>query len=126
MQAKPGADGAGTSIDAEAAAREEADARSIYIGQVDYGTTPEELQMHFQVRVALKVPSTLPLPPRLPFMRRPGCPTPQDCGTVNRVTILSDKMGNPKVRRDASACSPPVGYTCALLLLALPSTWRRR
>ena len=37
--------------------------------QVDYGTTPEELQLHFN-----------------------------GCGTVNRVTILTDKLGNAKVR----------------------------
>lgn len=36
--------------------------------QVDYGTTPEELQLHFN-----------------------------GCGTVNRVTILTDKLGNAKV-----------------------------
>jgi polyadenylate-binding protein 2 len=49
------------------AAREEADARSVYVGNVDYECTPEELQMHFQ-----------------------------SCGTVNRVTILTDKFGGPK------------------------------
>ena len=43
--------------------------RSIYIGNVDYACTPEELQQHFQ-----------------------------QCGTVNRVTILTDKMGNAKAR----------------------------
>ncbi|EFN56029.1 hypothetical protein CHLNCDRAFT_13079, partial [Chlorella variabilis] len=55
----------GPSVDA--AAKEEADSRSVYVGNVDYSCTPEELQMHFQ-----------------------------SCGTVNRVTILTDKMGNPK------------------------------
>lgn len=35
--------------------------------QVDYGCTPEEVQQHFQ-----------------------------SCGTVNRVTILTDKFGQPK------------------------------
>ncbi|CAH0478501.1 unnamed protein product [Peronospora belbahrii] len=41
---------------------------SIYIGQVDYGSTPEELQALFQ-----------------------------SCGTINRVTILCDKFtGQPK------------------------------
>lgn len=55
--------------EAEAADREEADSRSIYVGNVDYSCTPEELQLHFQA-----------------------------CGTVNRVTILTDKMGNAKVR----------------------------
>lgn len=37
------------------------------LSQVDYATTPEELQMHFE-----------------------------QCGTVNRVTILTDAEGNPK------------------------------
>lgn len=35
--------------------------------QVDYACTPEEVQQHFQ-----------------------------SCGTVNRVTILTDRMGQPK------------------------------
>jgi polyadenylate-binding protein 2 len=52
---------------AEAANREEVDSRSIYVGNVDYSCTPEELQLHFQ-----------------------------GCGTVNRVTILTDKFGNAK------------------------------
>lgn len=44
------------------------DARSIYIGNVDYGATPEELHAHFQ-----------------------------SCGTINRITILCDKFtGHPK------------------------------
>ncbi|CAH9122588.1 unnamed protein product [Cuscuta epithymum] len=46
---------------------EEVDARSIYVGNVDYECTVEELQLHFQ-----------------------------ECGTVNRVTILCDKFGQPK------------------------------
>ncbi|KOS16126.1 rnp domain protein [Malassezia pachydermatis] len=46
----------------------EVDARSIYVGNVDYGATPEEIQQHFQ-----------------------------SCGTINRVTILCDKFtGHPK------------------------------
>lgn len=38
-------------IDAEEAERasKEADSRSVYVGQVDYDCTPEELQRHFQV-----------------------------------------------------------------------------
>ncbi|RKP22439.1 hypothetical protein SYNPS1DRAFT_8802, partial [Syncephalis pseudoplumigaleata] len=28
--------------------KEEADARSVYVGNVDYGATPEEVQAHFQ------------------------------------------------------------------------------
>lgn len=47
--------------------KEEADARSVYVGNVDYSCTPEEVQQHFQ-----------------------------SCGTVNRVTILTDKFGQPK------------------------------
>lgn len=46
----------------------EADLRSVYVGSVDYGATPEELQQHFK-----------------------------EAGTVNRVTILVDKqLGLPK------------------------------
>ncbi|WFD44058.1 Polyadenylate-binding protein 1 [Malassezia psittaci] len=46
----------------------EVDNRSIYVGNVDYGATPEEIQQHFQ-----------------------------SCGTINRVTILCDKFtGHPK------------------------------
>lgn len=37
------------------------------LAQVDYACTPEEVQQHFQ-----------------------------SCGTVNRVTILTDKFGQPK------------------------------
>jgi len=48
--------------------KQEADGRSIYIGNVDYSTTPEELQQHFHAS-----------------------------GTINRVTILCDKFtGQPK------------------------------
>ncbi|KAG8092715.1 hypothetical protein GUJ93_ZPchr0012g20330 [Zizania palustris] len=47
--------------------KEEMDARSVYVGNVDYGCTPEEVQQHFN-----------------------------SCGTVNRVTILTDKFGQPK------------------------------
>ncbi|KAI8082998.1 uncharacterized protein BX664DRAFT_339577 [Halteromyces radiatus] len=48
--------------------KEAVDARSVYVGQVDYGASPEELQAHFQ-----------------------------SCGTINRVTILCDKFtGHPK------------------------------
>jgi len=49
------------------ASREEVDSRSIFVGNVDYACTPEEVQQHFQ-----------------------------SCGTVNRVTILTDKFGQPK------------------------------
>eukprot|EP01118_Nematostelium_gracile_P016290 TRINITY_DN6708_c0_g1_i1.p1 TRINITY_DN6708_c0_g1~~TRINITY_DN6708_c0_g1_i1.p1 ORF type:complete len:182 (+),score=64.91 TRINITY_DN6708_c0_g1_i1:132-677(+) len=48
--------------------KEEVDSRSIYIGNVDYSTTPEELKQHFNAS-----------------------------GTVERVTILYDKFtGHPK------------------------------
>ncbi|KAJ3216000.1 cytoplasmic RNA-binding protein [Dinochytrium kinnereticum] len=46
----------------------EIDSRSVYVGNVDYSSTPEEIQAHFQ-----------------------------SCGTINRVTILCDKWtGHPK------------------------------
>ncbi|PWA95162.1 hypothetical protein CTI12_AA054090 [Artemisia annua] len=47
--------------------KEEVDARSVFVGNVDYSCTPEEVQQHFQ-----------------------------SCGTVNRVTIRSNKFGQPK------------------------------
>ncbi|WOL02751.1 polyadenylate-binding protein 3-like isoform X3 [Canna indica] len=47
--------------------KEEVDSRSVFVGNVDYACTPEEVQQHFQ-----------------------------SCGTVNRVTILTDKFGQPK------------------------------
>ncbi|GAA5987602.1 hypothetical protein JCM11641_005379 [Rhodosporidiobolus odoratus] len=47
--------------------REAVDARSIYVGNVDYSSTPEEIQQHFA-----------------------------SCGTINRVTILFDKYTGPK------------------------------
>jgi len=65
--ASVGAPGGATEA-AAAAEREEADRRSVFVGEVDYSTTPEELQQHFQA-----------------------------CGTVNRVTILVNKMtGQPR------------------------------
>ncbi|KAL9932920.1 hypothetical protein V8E36_008175 [Tilletia maclaganii] len=48
--------------------KEEVDSRSIYVGNVDYSTTPEDLHAHFS-----------------------------SCGNINRVTILCDKFtGHPK------------------------------
>ena len=48
--------------------KEDVDARSIFVGNVDYTATPEEIQAHFQ-----------------------------SCGSINRVTILLDKYtGHPK------------------------------
>ena len=44
------------------------DEKSIYVGQVDYEATPEELRAHFA-----------------------------PCGTINRITIMCDKVtGHPK------------------------------
>lgn len=49
--------------------REDVDARSIFVGNVDYGATPEEIQAHFA----------------------------SGPGSINRVTILLDKFtGHPK------------------------------
>ena len=48
--------------------KEDVDSRSVFVGNVDYGATPEEIQTHFGT-----------------------------CGTINRVTILLDKFtGHPK------------------------------
>ncbi|KAJ5281855.1 hypothetical protein N7478_007227 [Penicillium angulare] len=43
--------------------KEDVDARSVFVGNVDYGASPEEIQAHFQ-----------------------------SCGSINRVTILLDKF----------------------------------
>ena len=52
----------------QAAAKNDKDMRSVYVGNVDYGSTPEELQSHFA-----------------------------SCGTIDRITILCDKWtGKPK------------------------------
>jgi polyadenylate-binding protein 2 len=67
MNGGGGGGGGGGDSEAGQEAREEADARSVHVGGVDYATTPEELQQHFQ-----------------------------GCGTVNRVTILTDRYENPK------------------------------
>lgn len=48
--------------------KDTSDNRSIYVGNVDYSATPEDLQSHFQ-----------------------------SCGTISRITILCDKYtGHPK------------------------------
>lgn len=48
--------------------KEDVDSRSIFVGNVDYSASPEEIQAHFQ-----------------------------SCGSINRVTILLDKFtGTPK------------------------------
>ncbi|KAL6348101.1 hypothetical protein AAG906_039256 [Vitis piasezkii] len=60
-------DPAAAAAAAAQASREEVDSRSVFVGNVDYSCTPEEVQQHFQA-----------------------------CGTVNRVTIRSNKYGQPK------------------------------
>uniref|UniRef100_M4BK87 RRM domain-containing protein n=1 Tax=Hyaloperonospora arabidopsidis (strain Emoy2) TaxID=559515 RepID=M4BK87_HYAAE len=61
-------DSGGSSASGNAQLAAQVEDTSIYIGQVDYGSTPEELQALFQ-----------------------------SCGTINRVTILCDKFtGQPK------------------------------
>lgn len=72
LRAKFDIEGAGQASEEMAAAaalaeKEEVDSRSIFVGNVDYECTPEEVQQHFHA-----------------------------CGTVNRVTIMSDGFGNPK------------------------------
>jgi len=48
--------------------KEDIDSRSVFVGNVDYGASPEEIQAHFG-----------------------------SCGAINRVTILLDKFtGHPK------------------------------
>jgi polyadenylate-binding protein 2 len=48
--------------------KEAIDSRSVFVGNVDYGASPEEIQDHFKA-----------------------------CGSINRVTILLDKFtGQPK------------------------------
>lgn len=60
--------GAGGGSPGAGAAAAAADETSVFVGQVDYEATPEELQAHFA-----------------------------SCGTINRVTILCDKFtGRPK------------------------------
>lgn len=56
--------------------KEDIDARSVFVGNVDYGASPEEIQGHFQ-----------------------------SCGSINRVTILLDKFtGQPKGYVLSSVC----------------------
>ncbi|ROT82897.1 hypothetical protein C7M84_023925 [Penaeus vannamei] len=64
----PGAAGATSPLNMSLEEKMEVDARSIYVGNVDYGATAEELEQHFH-----------------------------GCGAVNRVTILCNKYdGHPK------------------------------
>lgn len=94
--------------------KEDVDNRSIFVGNVDYSTSPEELQAHFQ-----------------------------SCGSINRVTILLDKFtGQPKgcvtlassgTPRIPLTWQPWSGLTDTPVLLAdthmsssaNPSLWRR-
>ena len=63
-----GAEAMDETMDEELLDTTETDKRSVYVGQVDYGATPQELQEHFR-----------------------------SCGTINRITILVDKYtGYPK------------------------------
>ncbi|THU66704.1 hypothetical protein C4D60_Mb05t16990 [Musa balbisiana] len=55
------------STSASETSKAEVDSRSIFVGNVDYACTSEVVRMHFQ-----------------------------SCGTVNRVTILTDRFGQPK------------------------------
>lgn len=82
-QMQEGAEGEG----GEDEAGLEADSRSVYVGNVDYSATPEEIQEIFA-----------------------------ECGTVNRVTILCDKFKNPKgfayvEFAEVEAVDPAVGMT---------------
>ena len=57
-----------TRTDEMSESKEDVDSRSIFVGNVDYSASPEEIQAHFQ-----------------------------SCGSINRVTILLDKFtGQPK------------------------------
>ncbi|XP_066344885.1 polyadenylate-binding protein 1-like [Miscanthus floridulus] len=56
-----------TAVAATTVDKAEVDVRSIYVGNVDYACLPEEVQQHFQF-----------------------------CGTINRVTVLTDSFGQPK------------------------------
>ncbi|BGP45997.1 hypothetical protein JCM10450v2_001836 [Rhodotorula kratochvilovae] len=61
-EASSGGGADGTDVNMSDEDREAVDARSVYVGNVDYNSTPEEIQQHFA-----------------------------SCGTINRVTILFDK-----------------------------------
>lgn len=62
------------------------DARSIYVGNVDYNSTPEEIQQHFA-----------------------------SCGTINRVTILFDKFTGPKGYAYVEFAEPSLVQNAVLL-----------
>lgn len=68
MNLSTSSSGAGSPFNQSMEEKAEADGKSIYVGNVDYGATAEELEAHFH-----------------------------GCGSVNRVTILCDKFsGHPK------------------------------
>ncbi|GFY94031.1 RNA-binding (RRM/RBD/RNP motifs) family protein [Actinidia rufa] len=90
--------------------RKEVDSRSIFVGNVDYACTPEEVQQHFQSCGAVNRVTILTDKFGQPkgfayveFVEVDYACTPeevqqhfQSCGAVNRVTILTDKFGQPK------------------------------
>ncbi|KAJ3525063.1 hypothetical protein NM208_g11799 [Fusarium decemcellulare] len=64
--------------------KESVDARSIFVGNVDYSASPEEIQAHFQ-----------------------------SCGSINRVTILLDKFtGQPKGYVDSAPLGAIITFWC--------------
>ncbi|KWU41724.1 RNA-binding domain-containing protein, partial [Rhodotorula sp. JG-1b] len=82
-----GADGAGgEDVSMSDEDRAAVDARSIYVGNVDYNSTPEEIQQHFA-----------------------------SCGTINRVTILFDKFTGPKGYAYVEFAEPSLVQNAVLL-----------
>lgn len=72
--------------------KESIDARSIFVGNVDYSASPEDIQGHFQ-----------------------------SCGSINRVTILLDKFtGQPKGY--ASSIASPFGMLLIHGFLVTPTS----
>ncbi|POY74349.1 hypothetical protein BMF94_2543 [Rhodotorula taiwanensis] len=85
--ANGGGDGAGgEDVNMSDEDRAAVDARSIYVGNVDYGSTPEEIQQHFA-----------------------------SCGTINRVTILFDKFTGPKGYAYVEFAEPSLVQNAVLL-----------
>ncbi|BGP37900.1 hypothetical protein JCM10449v2_001826 [Rhodotorula kratochvilovae] len=80
-EASSGGGADGTDVNMSDEDREAVDARSVYVGNVDYNSTPEEIQQHFA-----------------------------SCGTINRVTILFDKYTGPKGRVGAFASALAQAY----------------
>jgi polyadenylate-binding protein 2 len=66
----------------------EIDNRSIYVGNVDYGATAEELEAHFHGKLLIYLKGSCKLTDILIYL---------GCGSINRVTILCNKLdGHPK------------------------------